>query len=1693
MVDWGGGNGFEQVTTENTLHPFATAGVHTIRFRNLNNIYINDQADKEKYTSIEQWGTSVWDEDMSYAFFGASNLIMSSSAGTPEMGTVTDMNGMFQNTTSFNGDISGWNTALVEEMGAMFSGATAFNQNLGGWNTASVEDMSDMFEEATSFNGDISGWNTASVTEMTEMFSGASSFNGDISGWNVASVEDMNGMFEEATSFNGDIDGWNTASVEDMSGMFVEATSFNGDISGWNTALVENMESMFDEATSFDQDLGGWNVGAVTNMRRMFASVTLSLANYDSLLVGWNRQPLQTGVHFDGGTSKYSSAIAHTARANMISSTGHDWTIDDGGRVQADDAPTAIFLSSTSIAENAGANAVVGTLSTNGGASSYTYALATGTGDTDNSSFRISGTALQLIASADYETKTTYAVRLKVDGVMPAVGKQFTITVTDVNEQRANNAPVFAGGATARVAYAENATTAVTIVTATDADEGQTVTLTLSGDDEDQFSITPLGVLTFKIAPDYEMPTDVGMNNVYEITITATDDGTPAKMVMQILTITVTDVVNEGGNPADDHFVLKITTTAGTNASDKSFTFYSQDTDYMVDWGGGNGFEQVTTENTLHPFATAGVHTIRFRNLNNIYINDQADKEKYTSIEQWGTSVWDEDMSYAFFGASNLIMSSSAGTPEMGTVTDMAGMFAFATSFNGDIGGWNVASVTEMTEMFSGASSFNGDIDGWNTASVTEMSEMFQNATFFDGDISGWNVASVTEMSDMFNGATAFNGDIDGWNTASVTEMTEMFNGATAFNGDISGWNVASVEDMNGMFEGATAFNGDIDGWNTASVEDMSGMFAEATSFDQDLSGWDVGAVESMEDMFLGATLSPTNYNSLLVGWDRQNLTPRVTFHGGNSLYSSATAETARTNMITSDMWRITDGGKRTTNMTPTNIFLSSSRIAENAGANAVVGMLSNTDTGGTYAYSLVDGEGDNNNELFNILGTSLRLTASADYETKVFYEVRINVNDGMNDFAKSFTIIVTNLVNEGGNPTDHFVLKITTTAGTNANDKSFTFYSQDMDYMVNWGESSDFEQVTTGDASHTFATAGVHTIRFTNLNDIYINYQAGREKYTSIEQWGTSVWNPDMASAFLGASNLTMNLSAGTPDMSMVTNMSFMFEKATSFNGDIGNWNTASVEYMYDMFNLATSFNGDISGWNTASVREMDSMFDEAISFNQDIGNWNTASVTDMNGMFEEATSFNGDIGNWNTASVEYMYGMFEEATSFNQDIGNWNTASVTDMTGMFKKATSFNQDIGGWNVEAVLTMWDMFLEATSFNGDIGNWNTAKVWDMTTMFAEAASFNQDLGGWNVEAVELMTSMFRHATAFNGDISGWNPVVAIGMYQMFAGATSFNQDISGWNTASVFTMFGMFARATSFNQDIGNWNTARVQDMTAMFKEATSFNQDIGGWNVEAVLTMWDMFYGVTLSTSNYDSLLVGWNRQTLQTGVPFHGGNSLYISSEAQTARKNMVSSDQWRITDGGRVNDHAPIFTSGTTVDVAEGTTAVTTVTATDADVGQTVTFTLTGGADEFELSITSAGVLTFDLAPDFETPRSAAGSNEYEVIITATDGQTPAMTAVQTLTITVTDVDEALGLEALTGIAVYPNPAGAVLHIHGVEGNARYTLSGIDGKVLKRGKLRAGTADHSVAIPSLKKGIYLLQLTTGKGSVTRKIVKE
>ena len=136
-------------------------------------------------------------------------------------------------------------------------------------------------------------------------------------------------------------------------------------------------------------------------------------------------------------------------------------------------------------------------------------------------------------------------------------------------------------------------------------------------------------------------------------------------------------------------------------------------------------------------------------------------------------------------------------------------------------------------------------------------------------------------------------------------------------------------------------------------------------------------------------------------------------------------------------------------------------------------------------------------------------------------------------------------------------------------------------------------------------------------------------------------------------------------------------------------------------------------------------------------------------------------------------------------------------------------------------------------------------------------------------------------------------------------------------------------------------------------------------------------------------------------TGIVFTGFSSNQaVVGPAPTAPANPV------INEGDATDDGA------LAVIVAEGVTAVTTIEATDVNVGDTLTYTLTGGRDMGLFNINpSTGALTFKAAPDFETPGSNATpkGNEYIVIVTVTDNSSGALTDTVTVTVTVTDAND------------------------------------------------------------------------------------
>ena len=858
---------------------------------------------------------------------------------------------------------------------------------------------------------------------------------------------------------------------------------------------------------------------------------------------------------------------------------------------------------------------------------------------------------------------------------------------------------------------------------------------------------------------------------------------------------------------------------------------------YAVNWGDGTTTSE--TGSATHTYAAAGSYNVSISGgLTRINLgSDSANAQKLTHIIQWGDTSW-TSMASAFRGASNMVHVAT-DTPDLSGVTDMGMTFAGATSFNGDVSGWDVSKVTDMDWTFWNATSFNGDISAWDVSKVTDMASMFYDATSFNGDVSAWDVSNVTDMREMFYTATSFNGDVSGWDVSKVTSMHSMFLGATSFNGDVSAWDVSKVTDMRWMFYGATSFNGDVSAWDVSNVTSMRGMFWVAASFNGDVSGWDVSKVTSMREMFGGAT----SFNGDISGWDTSGVTSMyamfydaTSFNGDISGWdvSKVTDMHAMFHYATSfngdisgwDVSKVTDmrdmfhhATSFNQNLGPWYVVLNDTAVK--SGTNAIGNITAQNAAldGHRPTYALVSGAGDADNDSFEISGGTLSIKPG--HKSKAEYSIRIGAS-GSNLFGTNNAAVVT--------VTNEFVNAFVTTWKTTAANETVIIPGYGT-YAVNWGDGTTTSE--TGSATHTYAAAGSYNVSISGgLTRINLGSDsANAQKLTHIIQWGDTSWT-SMASAFRGASNM-VHVATDTPDLSGVTDMGMTFAGATSFNGDVSGWDVSKVTDMDWTFWNATSFNGDVSGWDVSNVTDMASMFYDATSFNGDVSGWDVSNVTDMREMFYGATSFNGDVSGWDVSKVTSMHSMFLGATSFNGDVSGWDVSNVTDMRWVFYGATSFNGDVSGWDVSKVTSMRGMFWVAASFNGDISGWDTSEVADMREMFGGATSFNGDISGWDTSEVTSMYAMFYGATSFNGDISGWDTSEVTDMRVMFHYATSFNGDVSGWDVSKVTDMRDMFHHATSFNQNLGPWyvvlNDTAVKSGTNAIGNITAQNAALDG------------------------------------------------------------------------------------------------------------------------------------------------------------------------------------------------------------------------------------------------------------------------
>ena len=138
----------------------------------------------------------------------------------------------------------------------------------------------------------------------------------------------------------------------------------------------------------------------------------------------------------------------------------------------------------------------------------------------------------------------------------------------------------------------------------------------------------------------------------------------------------------------------------------------------------------------------------------------------------------------------------------------------------------------------------------------------------------------------------------------------------------------------------------------------------------------------------------------------------------------------------------------------------------------------------------------------------------------------------------------------------------------------------------------------------------------------------------------------------------------------------------------------------------------------------------------------------------------------------------------------------------------------------------------------------------------------------------------------------------------FYGCSNMTWTATDAPTIGTTDLSGTFRECTVFDGNINNWDVSGVNKMFAFLYLANSFTGALDNWDIGNVTNFGFFGNGITMTTVNYDALLVSWEGQAPNPGLSPVFGNSQYsLGSAAATARASLVSTYRWTITDGGGI----------------------------------------------------------------------------------------------------------------------------------------------------------------------------------------------
>ena len=472
-----------------------------------------------------------------------------------------------------------------------------------------------------------------------------------------------------------------------------------------------------------------------------------------------------------------------------------------------------------------------------------------------------------------------------------------------------------------------------------------------------------------------------------------------------------------------------------------------------------------------------------------------------------------------------------------------------------------------------------------------------------------------------------------------------------------------------------------------------------------------------------------------------------------------------------------------------------------------------------------------------------------------------------------------------------------TTTANETITIPTKLLYSFSYKYQVDWDNDGIWDlRGATGDATHTYAEAGTHTVRIRGrFPRIYFNGAGDKDKIQSIEQWGNNPWDHSLSNAFMGCSNLQIN-AKDAPDLQNVTDLSGMFAHATSMNSPLNHWDVSNIEYMSSMFAYASSFNQPLNDWNVSNTEYMSSMFAYASSFNQSLSDWDVSGVRTMYGMFNQASSFNQSLATWDVTNVSDMERMLSYTAlsklNYSNTLKAWSQEPQTPNVKFAAVRVHYFSCIkdyrdrlinppNSWRIidETPLeigcdtgdfvTTWrtttaNESITIPTFSGETYDydidWDNDGVWDLRGATGDATHSYPQPGTYTVRIQGDFPRIYFNFQGSNDKIQSveqWGDIEWTNMNNAFWGCSNLQINATDVpDLQKVTDLSGMFAAAKSMNAPLNGWNVSSIVNMRSMFEYASSFNQPLNDWDVSQVTTMLGMFNGATA----FNQSLATWN-----------------------------------------------------------------------------------------------------------------------------------------------------------------------------------------------------------------------------------------